>query len=1157
MNVLKNILFSDTEFAHAAEGFSRGRTPMIINGLCDSVRPLFCAAFSDITNEKPLIIVPDEKQAHSLKSALEGLGEKCDVYLQRDFLFDPVTAYSKDFEQERLKVLHDVLTDGSFTLITVPDAVMQYTVPPETMLDSMMNLTLNMKYSPEELADRFVSMGYTFADTVEGKGQFSRRGGIVDVFSPSADYPCRIDYFGDVPDSMGIFDTITQRRIENVQLYACVPVCETVVSEEARSKCREAVSGLLKGKTESSVRAELQNDLELLNNNEFPPARDKYSALLYDRRTSIYDYIGNRLTIIFESRKVLDRAHAYRWEYDQTLETLCNSGRSAYPYADSLMTEEDFSSLISRKGVAIDYFMESSRLNFAARYDILTKSVGTVSGSAVNVADELSDWLNAGMKVLYVAHNEREAENLDEILVSREIPHVVLKEQSPVNNGVINIAVSEKVADTGGFELVKSNFVLMSSGGEIVRNSLVPRGRYVHKYKKAEKIASYSDLAVGDYIVHANHGIGIYAGLQQLTVEGATKDFIKINYAGGDVLYVPCGQLDLVSKYIGAENVKISKMGTSEWARTKAKAKASAKSIAKELIKLYAERKATPGHEFPPDDEYQEEFECMFDYEETDGQLAAAREIKDDMEKPQPMDRLLCGDVGFGKTEVALRAVFKCVSDGKQAAILVPTTILAMQHYRTMLSRFREFPVSIEMLSRFRTKKDSDETLSRLRSGKTDVVVGTHKLLQENVVFKDLGLLIVDEEQRFGVKHKEKLRQIAKNVDTLTLTATPIPRTLNMALTGIRDMSVLEEAPRDRAPVQSYVMEYDESILDEAIRRELRRGGQVFYLHNTVDSIYRKAADLQRRFPKAVIAVGHGQMSKDELSSVWQMMSNGDIDILVCTTIIETGVDIPNANTLIIEDADRMGLSQLHQIRGRVGRSPRKAYAYFTYRRDAILSETASKRLEAIREFTEFGSGFKIAMRDLEIRGAGNLLGAEQSGQMEAIGYDLYVKILEEAVNEEKGVEPAVKRECVMELNCDAYIPEYYVDSPKMRIDFYRKIALIESSADSDDLADEMLDRFGDIPYPVENLIDISLSRNIASGLGFAKIKQVGNLVSFYSETLSLELRKGVLSLPSMHGRILIPNTQKPLFSYRIRPGENVIERIRSVLEDFRQLLTK
>ena len=1157
MRILKDILISEAEFAHAAEGYRLGRTPLLINGLCDAIRPLFCSAFSFLTGEKPLIIVPEEKQAFALKDALAGLGEKSEVFLPRDLIFEPVTAYSKDFEQERLKVLHDIMTDDPFTVITVPDALMQYTLPPEVLSDSMIRLSLDMAYTPGDLSEKLVSMGYARAESVEGKGQFARRGGIVDVFSPSADYPCRVDYFGDEPDSMGIFDTMTQRRIENVKSYTCVPVSESVVSPEARERCAEAIKTLLRAQIAANVRSELERELEQVENGVFPTARDKYFALLYDRKVTVFDYIGARLTIIFESRKALERARAYSVTQEQNAESLAVSGRSSFKYADAVMNDNDFGSLISRKGVALDYFMESSRLDFAARYDVATKTIGAVAGNGGMVADELSDWLEAGTRVIYAARSERESENLRDILDAREIPFVNVGADDRTVSGAVNILVSESIADNGGFQLVKSNFVLISSGGETVRASAIPRGKYAHKYKKAEKIASYSDLSVGDHVVHANHGIGIYAGIKQLTVDGATKDFITINYAGGDVLYVPCGQLDLVSKYIGSDNVRISRMGTSEWARAKAKAKASAKSIAKDLIKLYAERKATPGHAFPPDDDYQEEFECMFEYEETDGQLAAAREIKDDMEKPVPMDRLLCGDVGFGKTEVALRAVFKCVSDGKQAAILVPTTILALQHYRTMLSRFREFPVNIEMLSRFRTKKEIDSALENIRIGKVDVIVGTHKLLQQDVKFKDLGLLIVDEEQRFGVKHKEKLKEIAKNVDTLTLTATPIPRTLNMALTGIRDMSVLEEAPHDRAPVQSYVMEYDEGILDEAIRRELRRGGQVYYLHNVVDSIYRKAQDLQKRFPNAVIAVGHGQMSKDDLSTVWQSMANGEIDILVCTTIIETGVDVPNANTLIIEDSDRMGLSQLHQIRGRVGRSPRKAYAYFTYRRDAILSEVASKRLEAIKEYTEFGSGFKIAMRDLEIRGAGNLLGAEQSGHMESIGYDLYVKILEEAVNEEKGVQPAVKKDCLMDLNCDAYIPEYYMDSPKTRIDFYRKIALIESESDSDDLADEMLDRFGDIPMPVENLINISMARNMASGLEFSKISQSGSLVSFYCETDSPDLREKLLALPSMRGRILISKGYKPYFSYRIMQGENVSVKIRSVLEEIAHLLTK
>ncbi|MEG1743507.1 MAG: transcription-repair coupling factor, partial [Clostridia bacterium] len=598
---------------------------------------------------------------------------------------------------------------------------------------------------------------------------------------------------------------------------------------------------------------------------------------------------------------------------------------------------------------------------------------------------------------------------------------------------------------------------------------------------------------------HANHGIGIYAGISGLTFEGAKKDYIKIQYAGSDVLYVPCNQLDMVSKYIGAgaeAKVKLSKMGSKEWQRAKSRAKSAAKNIAKELILLYAARKNQCGYAFPPDCEYQDEFESAFEYSETDGQLTSTEEIKADMESSVPMDRLLCGDVGFGKTEVALRAAFKAVCDGKQVAILVPTTILALQHYNTMKSRFRGFPVAIGMLSRFKTKKEQDNILPDLKNGKLDIIVGTHKLLQKSIEFKDLGLLVIDEEQRFGVSHKEKLKALAVNVDTLTLTATPIPRTLNMALSGIRDMSVLEEAPQDRVPVQSFVLEHDDEIIYEAIRRELRRGGQVFYLHNVVDSMYGKASELAKQFPSATVGVANGQMDKNELSDIWHSMVNGEIDILVCTTIIETGVDIPNANTLIIEEANKMGLSQLHQIRGRVGRSPRRAYAYFTYRAGSLLSEIATKRLGAIKEFTEFGSGFKIAMRDLELRGAGNLLGAEQSGHMAAIGYDLYIKILEEAVNEEKGIINTVKRDCLIEIICDAYIPDDYISSSQQRIDMYRKIALLDTKEDRDDLVDEFLDRFGELPESVSNLLDISLSRNIASALGINHISQKGG--SYY-----------------------------------------------------------
>ena len=661
---------------------------------------------------------------------------------------------------------------------------------------------------------------------------------------------------------------------------------------------------------------------------------------------------------------------------------------------------------------------------------------------------------------------------------------------------------------------------------------------------------SYADLSAGDYVVHVNHGIGMFLGIESVTVEGVTRDYIKIKYAGTDMLFLPCDQLENISKYIGAKGedgtLKLSRLGGAEWGKAKSQVKAAAKEMAKELIKLYAERQRRPGFAFAPDDDMQRDFEESFQYVETDGQLQAIKEVKQDMEQPRPMDRLLCGDVGFGKTEVAMRAAFKAVESGKQAAILVPTTILALQHYQTLLARLRGFPVRADMLSRFRSPKQQQETLRRLRRGEVDIIVGTHRMVSKDVVFKDLGLVIVDEEQRFGVAAKEKLKQLASGVDTLTLTATPIPRTLNMAMSGIRDMSVINEAPQDRHPVQTYVLEYDDHIITEAIRKELRRGGQVFYLHNRIDNIELTAAHLREELPEARIVTAHGKMSEEELSEIWQRLLEREIDILVCTTIIEAGVDVPNCNTLIIEDADRMGLSQLYQLRGRVGRSGRRAYAYFTFRRGKALSEISEKRLEAIREFTSFGSGFRIAMRDLEIRGAGNILGSAQHGQMEAVGYDLYLRLLGDAIREQKGEKPVENLECLVDIQIEAHIPEKYIPSLAQRIDIYKKIAAIRTEDDWSDTMDELCDRFGEPPRSVAGLLDVALIRSRAAALGIREIDQrVGSLL-FYSDRID---RGDLLALTkALPGRVLMNAGAKPYLTVKLQKGQEPMAGIREVL---------
>ena len=653
----------------------------------------------------------------------------------------------------------------------------------------------------------------------------------------------------------------------------------------------------------------------------------------------------------------------------------------------------------------------------------------------------------------------------------------------------------------------------------------------------------------GDYVVHAAHGIGVFEGIVKREVLGVPKDYIKIRYQGTDTLFVPVTQLDLVSKYIGKSEdgvVRLSKLGSAEWQKTRSRVRAAVADMAEELTALYKKRLSAVGFSFSPDTDWQRDFELRFPYEETDDQLRCIAEIKSDMESSRPMDRLLCGDVGFGKTEVALRAAFKCVNDSKQCAVLVPTTILAWQHYQTFTHRLEGFPVKVELLSRFRTPKQQAEIIKDLRRGQIDIIIGTHRLLQKDVEYHDLGLCIIDEEQRFGVAHKERFKELRESVDVLTLSATPIPRTLSMAMSGIRDMSIIEEAPQDRHPVQTYVIEQDWGILTEALRRELRRGGQAFYLHNRVESIDGCAAKLREFLPDARIAVAHGKMTEEQLSRIWQGLVDREIDILVCTTIIETGVDVPNCNTLIIEDADRMGLSQLYQLRGRVGRSGRRAYAYFTFRRGKALSEISEKRLEAIREFTSFGSGFRIAMRDLEIRGAGNILGSAQHGQMEAVGYDLYLRLLGDAIREQKGEKPVENLECLVDIQIEAHIPEKYIPSLAQRIDIYKKIAAIRSEEDWSDTMDELCDRFGEPPRSVEGLLDVALIRSRAAALGVREIDQrVGSLL-FYSDRID---RGDLLALTkALPGRVLMNAGAKPYLTVKLQKGQEPMAGIREVL---------
>ena len=968
-----------------------------------------------------------------------------------------------------------------------------------------------------------------------------------------------MEFFGDEIDAMGLFDPDTQRRIENLGAAEILPAAEVLPQFTPGG-----YGGLLEGldrlisqakrrKGNETLVQTLEEDRERLAASTAFPAMDRYIALIYPVMATAADYFPeDAVVVLSESPRVAERGKSYLWQLGEDAKALMERGELAGELADFARTFEELTEVLADWPVCYLDAFTSSRYPQRPRtlLNLLTKQLPSYGASLETAVSDLAHYVSDGFRTVVLVSSEQRALNLQALLREQKMTTAVdfqLHELPGYGKAVIAVG-----GLTAGMEYPVGRFAVLTEG-----QSLLGKKRRSKPVTNRQKLGSYADLSPGDLVVHEHHGVGRFLEMTKMTVDGVQKDYVKIAYAGADVLYVPATQLDLVSKYIGSgedaqETRKLSRLGGTDWEKAKTRAKKAVKDLAKGLIQLYAERQRQPGFAFSPDSPWMKEFEDEFEYAETDDQLRCIAEIKQDMEQARPMDRLLCGDVGYGKTEVAFRAIMKCVLDGKQAAILVPTTVLARQHYLTAKQRFAKYPVEIDVVSRFRTQAQMKDTLRRLEQGGIDLLIGTHRLFQKDVKFKDLGLLVIDEEQRFGVQHKEKLKELSKQVDVLTLSATPIPRTLNMALSGIRDMSTLEEPPMDRQPVQTYVLEHDWGVLSDAMRRELERGGQVYYLHNRVETITRTAARIKEMLGEDVaVAVAHGKMSQEELNDVMTRMSDGEVDVLVCTTIIETGIDIANANTLIIEDADHMGLAQLHQIRGRVGRSTRRAYAYLTYRRGKVLTEVASKRLGAIREFAEFGSGFKIAMRDLEIRGAGNVLGPEQSGFLLSVGYDMYLKLLEEAVLEERGEKPERPTECAADLSVAASIPDRYVPSPEQRMDLYRRIAAIRSEADADDVMDELIDRYGDPPRTVNNLISVALLRADAARNGISQIDQKGANLNFYLDQFDLQRVSALCGLEKYRSRLLFSAGERPYLALRLKKGEDALKFGRRLVEDY------
>ncbi|MCD8312230.1 MAG: transcription-repair coupling factor [Firmicutes bacterium] len=1073
--------------------------PTAVTGLSGGAAyAFFDAVISDVNSLGfgTLIISHDEGECARIISYLSAAGKKAVYFPYKEPMYHAVTS-SHEAEMIRIAALDELLRDETLTVVTTPDAALEYTISEDELAERSTELSLGTEITHEALAARLVAAGYSRTDAVGGVGHFAVRGDIFDIYT-YPDRPIRIEFFGDEIDRIALFDTETGRAVEQMEVVRILPVRELYADAAARGRISEAASRLASSAKKDSARAALHSEAEAAEAGLPLPFADKYSALIRKSGRCLFDYMKSRRAVIMtEYGNIKKRLEAYISRLDDDIKYLITEGLISKELADFSLREDKFEFFAGKNAVIYQNVFSTvglSGMKLAGVYGFTCRRGVSYNGSISLLSDDISSFVRAGYRIAVMTAGEAAASVTCESLIDSGIPAVTKSELSPseMEPSVVYVVWGEDCAD--GFELPLQKFALLS----FTKSAKKPRTRKIRDKREASKtreILSYNEIKPGDYVVHASYGIGQYMGLETLTSEGVSRDYVKIRYAGSDLLFLPTDALDLLSKYIGSHSedgtVKLSKMGGAEWSRAKSRAKAAARDMAEELIALYAQRQRTKGFAFPADDEYQAGFEDAFEYEETPSQKAAANEIKRDMEKPYPMDRLLCGDVGFGKTEVALRAAFKAILAGKQVAFLVPTTILAYQHFSTASARFRPYPMTVEMISRLRSKDKQEEILRRLRRGEIDLLIGTHRLISQDVQFRDLGLLIIDEEQRFGVAQKEKLKQLSVGVDVLTLTATPIPRTLNMAMNGIKDMSLLEDAPGNRLPVETYVTEFDEDIINEAIRRELRRGGQVFYLHNRIDSIYTVAASLNEAFPDARVTVAHGQMEKDTIEDIWQSLVDGETDILVCTTIIEAGIDVPNANTLIIEDADRFGLSQLHQIRGRVGRSERRAYAYFTYRRGKSLTEIGAKRLSTIREYAEFGAGFRIALRDMELRGAGNLLGAEQHGHLDAVGYDLYIKLLEEAVIEERGGKaPEPPAECKINIAADALLPATYVSSGIERIELYKKIARIETKEDEDDIADELTDKYGTPPKAVENLLKIAYLRAVSKKCGILSIDE-------------------------------------------------------------------
>lgn len=1156
---LLNVLKQSAEYMNICDSVQKGITPVSVICSNTAQKAHFIASFMHEREKRALIVLSSDYEARSLYEDLKFfLGSRVCLFTSKDYIYYEVDSVSRETVYSRLSVLESLVQNNCAIAVTSAEALLQYTVPPQVFSDTVLRFELGAVFSLEKLCEQLIYMGYERCDTVEGVGQFSLRGGILDVFTPNYDAPVRIEFFDDEVDSVRFFDVGTQVSVSKADAVKVIVCREAIYT---RAQCEDIIASLKKDlksyekKDNEGICARLRADIESFSEKHYFASSDRYIHRIYPKISTILDYFEDAYVFVDEPKTVSQNAKGAEMDLSETLSELMER-ELVLPKTKCLWAEFKavVKQMLEMPVITLSSINASSaEFRAAVSYNLLSRSMNSFHGKMDFLKDDLRDYHQKHATVLLLAGASSRAESFSTELNNNDIECVYIKMPDTFNEGILSVSTGSLSA---GFEYPDVRFVLISDR-EVFQEKKRKSGRNSAP-DGANKIRSFTDIQPGDYVVHQAHGIGRYDGIAKLTVDGVTKDYLKVSYQGTDNLYVPVDQLDMLYKYIGGtdKRVKINKLGGTDWNKTKARVKASATELAQYLIRLYGERAQMQGYAYSEDTLWQREFEDGFHYAETPDQLRSIEEVKKDMESPRPMDRLLCGDVGYGKTEVAIRAAFKAVMDSKQVAYLVPTTILAMQHYHTFTQRMQDFPIKVEMLSRFRTPAEQKKILEKVKTGEIDIIIGTHRILQKDLDFKDLGLLIIDEEQRFGVAHKEKLKEIRKNVDVLTLTATPIPRTLHMAMVNIRDMSVITQPPQNRYPVQTYVMEHNEEVLVEAIKKELARGGQVYYLYNRVNGIHTKASHIQSLIPEARVGVGHGKMNEDTLERVMMDFMEGETNVLVCTTIIETGLDISNVNTIIIENADKMGLAQLYQLRGRVGRSNRLAYAYLTYSKSLVMNEVAQKRLSAIREFTEFGSGFKIAMRDLEIRGAGNLLGEQQHGHMDAVGYDMYCKLLKESVDELSGNAPEVTFETTIDFHVSAHIPESYIRSQETRIDMYKRIAAISDLQDRYAVEEELEDRFGDMPPPVLGVLDVALIKAYAKDLKLTEIAEKTDNVIMRFDAAAADMKTVLAIVGEYNGKILFSAGERPYLSYKTakQTSEEKLSNIKFLLQRMKEL---